>query len=630
MLQAIRNQASSWVVRIFLLLLVLSFAVWGVGDMFLGSPGGNVAAEVDGEPVTLIEVDREFTNSLRQLQQQYGTAIDREGPLGVQLLNDALARSVARKLVDVHARDLNLGTDDQTVAEEVRNFPAFQSGGAFSRANFDFALQNLGLTEEMFLAQMRNDITRNRVLDTLQNAVLVPDQLGEILERYRNETRNVTVLEVPFDSIDVDDPDDTTLQSYLDDNQEDYNAPEYRSGLMLVLSPEDIAKDIDVDEQELRNLYEDRIDQFTTPARRNVVQLLAPSRDAIDEARQMAVEGADFGTVAANIGDGGITTSTFDELAPGDLPAVLDEAIWQTEPGAVSEPVESDFGWHIFDITDETPAVVQPFEDVRDILQSEIALERAIDQLPDLAAAVDDEIAAGNSLEDAAQALALSIVEIDGVDQAGLNEIGERSLPPSVQPEMLASFFGEQSNQVSLLEETADGAYYIYRVDRTDEPRPYTLGDIRNRLVEDWKHEQRRDNAQSKAGQLRNRASEGATLSGLSSSDLSLQLRQVEDVERFGGAAGAELSSQAVEIIFQTENGAIAEDVVFLSNAAAVIRVDAINEPEVDELAPVVLEQLQNEMAGDFLAQYEQALRRRYPVNINQAGLAVILQPSVQ
>ncbi len=628
MLQALRNQVSSWVVRAFLLLLVLSFAVWGIGDVFFGTPGGNVAAEVDGQPVSLIEVNRDFTNNLRQLQEQYGAAIDREGPLGAQLLNDALAQSVARRLVEVHASDLNLSTDDETVAETIRTIPAFQVAGQFSRPNFDFALQRLGFSEQDFIEDMRADLTRDRILRSLEDSVRLPEDLGIVLEKHRNEERLVTLLEVPYASIEVSEPDEATLAAYLEENSDSFRAPEYRTGAMLILSPDIVADDITVDEREVRALYDERRSQFSVPARRTVGQILAPSREAVEPARREALAGAEFEEIPDRLPENNLSFTEFEDLRPGDLPEVLDTMVWQTGTDEISQPVESDFGWHIFEIADEVPETVTPFDEVREQLARDLAVGKATDQLPDLAAALDDEIAAGNSLEEAGDSLDLSVIQFESVDPSGMGKNQNRAIPTDVQPEMLQGIFSAPADEVSLLEETADGTYYLYRVDTIEPERPYTHEEKRAEILAGWEAQQQRSMAVEEAQSLLTRAGEVATFEDLRASNQSLAIREVGPMQRDVAPSSAGLTAESVGTIFDTPTGSIAESVLELADSAAIVRVDTVEIPEIGSADPELMSELSQQFRNDLLAQYEQALRRRYPVSVNQAALANILQPN--
>src|SRR5688572_9979235 len=108
MLNALRRHATGWVAKALFVVLILSFAIWGIGDIFLGSPAGEAVAEVNGTAISQTEVTNEFENQFRSLQQQVGGQLDRRAAASLGVMNQAVQTAVARRLVDAHASDLNL------------------------------------------------------------------------------------------------------------------------------------------------------------------------------------------------------------------------------------------------------------------------------------------------------------------------------------------------------------------------------------------------------------------------------------------------------------------------------------------------------------------------------------------
>ena len=116
MLDALRSHATGWVAKLLFALLILSFAIWGIGDIFLGPRATDEIAEVDGVPIASREVTQEFETQLRQMQQQFSQQLDRQAAMSLGLMNQALQTVIARRLVDAHARELDLTAADATIA----------------------------------------------------------------------------------------------------------------------------------------------------------------------------------------------------------------------------------------------------------------------------------------------------------------------------------------------------------------------------------------------------------------------------------------------------------------------------------------------------------------------------------
>ncbi len=138
--------------------------------------------------------------------------------------------------------------------------------------------------------------------------------------------------------------------------------------------------------------------------------------------------------------------------------------------GQVSQPVQSPFGWHLFKVTKITPEAVVPLAVVHDDLAKDLALAGARDRLPNLATKLDDELAAGSSLADAAKAVGLEARSLPPVDAKGNDEGGHRPDGLPAWPEFLKVAFETPAGEPSLLEETEAGGYFVLRVDEVRRP----------------------------------------------------------------------------------------------------------------------------------------------------------------
>ena len=167
MLNAMRNQASSWMVKVLLGVLILSFAVWGIGDLFLGSGNRAVVAEVGELDVDVAAVNRAFEQRYQQLNQALGGAVDRQQAMAFGLLEEAVQSEVAQRLVDMHAQDLGIGVADVEVRTAIRSDPVFGGPGGIDRQRIQFYLQTIGMTETDFVDGVRDELRRNAVLSAM-------------------------------------------------------------------------------------------------------------------------------------------------------------------------------------------------------------------------------------------------------------------------------------------------------------------------------------------------------------------------------------------------------------------------------------------------------------------------------
>lgn len=624
MLDAMRKRANSWFVRALLFVLIISFAVWGIGDTFFGRQDIAIAVQVGDIEVPLQEVDRAFEMDRRAFGEQFGATLDRRQAASLGILNRSLQNVIARALVDQHRRDLGIGVSDDEVAAAIHNDQRFASGGSIDRARFDMFLRAQGLSEAGYVEQVRADIGRARILDALTGPVEAPAVLVERLGAWRGETRSGTVLEVASASMTAPEPTDAELETFLEAHANEFQAPEYRKVTLVTLTPDDLVDDIQVDEARLEEEYQARADFYTTPERRRVGQLLASDKEVIDAARLALEEGATFAGLADTMADQGLAYSALGPSARADLPPDFADAIFALQPDSVSEPVKSAFGWHLFRLIDVEPQTVRPFAEVRDEIHHDLALDRAIDQLPDLATALDDGIAAGDSLEEAATAVGAKARQFSAIDASGRDAAGAPVEGGAPEAEILAAIFAAPVGETSLLQETPGGTFYMFRVDSIEPSRPRRLDEVKDDVAALWRKEAQQREATERVDEILLDARSGRTLEALAAElGPAVALRPFGPIGRSADGSDAGLTPEAVQTLFATDKGNLAMEPVETRTGSAILRTDTITIPQGDQ--PELRQQLDRAVRNDILIQYETALRRRYPVEINEAAIATLI-----
>jgi peptidyl-prolyl cis-trans isomerase D len=625
MLDAIRRRASSWLVKAFLGLLVLSFAIWGIGDIFLGPRGGSVVATVADLEITAPEVAREFEDELRRYREQLGTAIDRSHPLAAAALNDAVQRLVALRLLDALAEDLGLGASDDEVAARIHADPAFASPTGFDPQRLEVFLRAIGMSERAYVEDVRRQISRERIIATFRDLPAVPPFLTRFLHDRRNERRLLDVLFVDAAAMQVEAPDDATLAAYLESNRDRFIRPEYRRLVLTVLGIDDIVAEIAVDEAELRQLYQERKERYRVPERRHIVQLLAPDEETAKLVHSRLAAGEMPEALAQDLAARGVRFADLGRTTRDALPAAIADAAFALAEGTISAPVPSAFGWHVLIVRAIEPEHVPSFEEKRDELETELKRQRAAQQLPALATAFDDELAAGTPIEEAAARFGANVYSVT-IDRSGRGPDGKPALPEILSPEMLAQMFAAREGEASLLTETSDGRYYVFRVDAIEPQRPLELADARERIIAAWQIEQQRRAAKSLAETLLKRLQAGEPLEVVAATP-GVRHELVGPLRRSDAALAKGLAAAVLEAAFARAEGELLADVFEGPTAAAVVRVAKIEpapEPTAEQLAAIERE-LRDAYEGDLLAQLEAALRHRYPVHIDERAMAAFL-----
>ncbi len=629
MLTALRNQASSWLVKALLILLVASFAIWGIGDIFYGNPEEATVAHVGDSEISSGELNNAFNRSLDNLQRQFGGQLDREQAIGIGLLQQTLDQQISERLLDVETRAMGLTVDDETLRQEITGNPAFQSAGVFDRFRFDQLIRTTGLSEEGFLEVYRQEIARNALTSAVASGAATPDVMADRIYRFRNEERRGRFFKIAdAEMTDIGAPDDAAIQEIYEQDEARFTAPDYRKITYITLEPADMLDEIEIPTDAVQAAYDDRAGRYVVEETRSVEQLLAQDEEVANRAKALVEEGKTLTEAAEELSDDGVSLTDLGTVTEGGMAAGLGKDAFAVNEGEVAGPVQSPFGYHLFKINSVEPEQVTSFEEVEDALREELALIEAEDRLPDFATQLDDELAAGGTVAEAADALGLEAKVIEAVDNSGRGQDDAAIDALSAWPLLVRTAFDSPLGEPSLLEETDDGRYYVVQVDEIIESRLKDLDEVRGEVVEVWEERQRRESAKTRAEQLLTRLQETASLDMLADNE-GITIETIEPLRRADDGAAIGLNRAAIQALFETEGNDLAAEVIEADDGVLVIAVDEIIEKlpsdDQDGYEQMKLE-LQRQAQADLLEQFNMALRTRYDVEIDNDVLTQLME----
>jgi peptidyl-prolyl cis-trans isomerase D len=620
MLNSLRQSAGTWVVKAFLGVLVLSFAIWGIGDIFRARPDTAVATVGDSD-ITGEQLLNEFNVEMRRLQATFGTSISREQALSMGLAQRALDKLTQRALYDQEVHRLGLTMSDADIAEEIRKNDVFKDErGNFDRFLFESRLAQAGFTEADFIAATRNDSARAQLLAAATGNARSPKAMVDAIYRYQQEKRTFRILTIPHAKIaNVAEPEDADLASYHEKNSDRFMAPEFRDLTFLSIRPTDLLDEVLVDEAEVRDLFESRQAEFVTPERRDVEQIIVQDEETAKKIVSQIRGGGDYYKVAKDAASLDKDAVKLGKVTRADLLDEIADPVFALALNATSDPVQSALGWHVFRVVGIEPGGSKTFEDVRASLERDLKLERAHDAIFNLANKVEDELAGGAKLEEIAENLRLTHGRISGVDAAGRNRSGQpvNGLPQA--PDFLATAFATEPGGDSQLKESEDGSYFLVRIDRVIEPAVRPLTEVREDVKAAVMTERRSEAARALADQLAERARGGARLDDLIA-EAGGEIRTSEQLTRSQAPGQANLSAELAEALFKLNNGGVTAGASLDGEAHAVVRLESIvaaKPAEQGEQVARLKDFLDQGVGADLVEQYRVALTREHKIEIN-------------
>ncbi|MFO0997200.1 MAG: SurA N-terminal domain-containing protein [Alphaproteobacteria bacterium] len=622
MLEAIRNKAKGFLAVLLFGMLIASFAIWGIGDIFRRGAREPAAASVGGQDISQREFSRELQREVKRLQPLLGgIQLDAEKMKQLGLYDRVIDALVTRRLFDLAAARDGITISTALVSRLIQNDPAFKNDvGEFDRRRFEQFLYNNQLSEQQFIALMQARIGRDQLIDSIAAGSAAPEVMAKPLFEFRLEKRAADVIAVPRSSITtIGEPDADALATFYRDHEKSFMAPEYRAVSYVMLMADAFAKGITIPEDKIKEEYETRISEFETRETRDAEQIVLPSKETAEHVADLVRKGKDFAATAKEaigqppIALGSVTRDGLEAQAP----ALADAVFALPKPG-IAGPVETPFGWHVVRVSKITPGRRQRFEEVRGEIAKAMAREQALDSLYKVSNKLEDELAGGASLEEAAKRLELKLSKLADIDQAGRDRKGA---PVAGLPgDFVKVAFSTEVGRDSRLTEIGGDGYFLLHVDSATPPAPRPLDTVRAQVAEGWKTEQREAAAKAKAESLLEKLKSGSTIETLIQANKGLTVLHPAPFGRTAPVPGQGLSAELIARLFEVKPGesvmAPGPEGYFVATLREVKRADAKADPAA---VARTREELRAAIGNDIVMQYLGALRTRYPVTINRS-----------
>jgi len=626
MLNTIRKRVASIFIKILLLLLVLSFVLWGVSDVFSPGREGDWLAKVGDTKITSTEYTRSYRQSLQRLSRTFGQPVSDEQARAFGLPGTVLNQLITQALLEEASADMGMTTSDDVIRKTIADDPSFRNDiDQFDATIFRQLLAANGMSEQEYVNILRGDIARNQLISAVSAVPGVPDLMSEQAFLYAHEKRiaqYVRVPEVPFS--EIAEPDDATLRQFLDERKAQFTTPELRAVTAIILSAEhDIAPTIEVHEDAVRAAYEERIDDFSEPERRSFQQMVFPDEKTAQEALQRLSSGESFTTVAADMLGSTASTLELADVRANDLPPELAEVVFALETNQTSQPEQSPLGWHILKVTAVNPGQQTPLDAVADQLRAEIARDLAIEALIDRGNELDDILGSGATLEQAAGELGLKVQIYPAIDAQGRD--ASAAIIENLPEGFAAEAFKTEEGAQSLLTEASDNDFFVLRVDEVTPPALKDFETVRDDIRAAWKVQRRNELTRTRAEKMAEDITGGRSIAVVareSGFDLAETPALTRDAE-----SEVSMPPEFIAVMFNAESlgtSFIAPDAdgYYVGQLKEIIRAD----PAADtEGMTSVRNDLKEAIRNDIAQQYLTALRRKYSVELNQSALAQIM-----
>ncbi len=616
MLETMRNAAKGWLAKLFIGLLVMSFAVWGITDVFRGFAVQDLAT-VGETKISSEQFRRDLNGELQRLSQQTGSALSLEDARKLGLDQQILDRAINTAVVDAKADSLRLTVSDKAIAEEVAANPAFQNGsGQFDPARLRQLLQSNGMDEAIFMQSQKRDRLRSALTGLAEQGNALPRTLTEALVRYRNETRDARHFSFSVSEADVPAHTPDELKKQYEATPASYTAPEYRSIAILKVEPADVATKLAISEEELAASYDKFKADYFTPEIRTILQLSFPDVAKAQAAKTRIDDGGDILKIAAEIG---ATESdiTFANRKKGDfLDGKIADAAFALAEGAVSGPVEGTLNTALLKAVKVTPEHQQSLDEVRDELTKRVQLEKAHDEIQSIYDAVEDARAGQTRFEDIANKAGLPFALIPAVSAAGKDK-ADNDVTVIAKGELLKAAFASDVGVENDALTPFDG-YVWYEVREVIPSALRPLDEVKDKVGKDYVASKLRSLAAEKAKALIARVGGGISFDTLAQ-ELKATVKPVNGVKRDDVPEG--FDGLATLALFATPEKSLTWSLEGDGKSAKVIEVSKVHVPVFSAASAetkAVADAAKAGIGSDMLDMFIKSARASTSVSINE------------
>ncbi|MCT4332364.1 SurA N-terminal domain-containing protein [Paracoccus sp. YLB-12] len=477
----LRTHGKSTIVWILMGLLILGLGGFGVTSF---SGGRTEIGSVGETKVTADEYARSLRNEINAYSQQAGQPFTMAQAQAIGLPQAVQAQLFTGAALEEQARRIGVSVGDDRVRQSILNADAFKGpNGNFDRTAYAQVLQRQGMSEAEFESAVRKDEARLLLQRAVAGGVVAPEAMVDQTAKWLLETRDLSWLELTEDDLQspVDDPDEEALESWHKANADRFTAPEMRRISYVWLTPEMLSEEAALDEQALRDAYEANIDEYRQPERRLVSRLVFSSRD--DAAAAKAAIDAGDSPFEAFVLERGLTLEDVDlgEVTREELGAA-GEAVFATDQPGIVGPVDTDLGPALFAMNAILDPVDISFEEAREGLREEAALDRATRMIDDRSGEFEDLLAGGATLEQLAEETPMQLGQIDWTQ-------GE---PPAERSISGYQAFRDRAAAVTEqdfpeLVRLDDGGVFALRLDEIVPPALRPFEEVRDEVAEDWR-----------------------------------------------------------------------------------------------------------------------------------------------
>lgn len=510
MLNLMRRSVNTWIIKTLLVLIALSFVVWGVGD-YVNTDNQRPVAEGKGWVIHPQEFASAYEEEFNSMKQRFGGVLDKRTAELLWLKQSALNTLIHRHVLLSMGRDLRLAVSGDTLREMIAGASAFQVGGQFNSERYRQLVRNNRLTPAIFESQLTADIITGQIRSAVGSVMGIPDLLVQDVYRLENEKRVVDMLTLRPKVLEEGiTPTEQDLLAFLQEHQDRFMTPTRTQVQYVVLDAASVTPSITISPEEIKAFYEENPNDFQREETRRVRHILAregsgqtpgdtagkkSALERIQQAQAQLGSGVPFAEVARALSDDVSKSQGGDlgEFSRGMMVPAFDGVAFSLPVGQVSDPVKTEFGYHLILVDAIQAGVAKTLEEASDEIRTRLLARKAQDVVYERSTVLEDQIYVSGDLRAIATDLNLRFQETGFFSR----EEGKKATGLEHESVFLDTAFATPVGETSGLVELKGGQFMALKVLARKAPAPKTLGEVRDALINVFRNEKAHDQAQA-------------------------------------------------------------------------------------------------------------------------------------
>jgi len=539
MLDFVRKHAQSWVIKVFLWVIVIVFVGWG-GYAYQTRHESDIA-RVGEHYISGSEYQTAYNNMVEGISKQFGGALPEDLKRSLNLKQQALDSLIQHYLILKGANSIGLAATTDEVRRKILEIPAFQTEGKFDSQHYEGLLRRMNMTPDVFEQEMSEDITTLKVQGFIKGRAVVTED--EILTDFHLNRDQIKVAYVVFDPKSFEDKvtvEEADLRTFYQNNQNRYMEPEKREIAYVLFNMEDLEKEIHPGDEEIRRYYDENAAKFAREKQVRAQHILfrvkpdapqdevekirADAQKILDEAKK----GKDFAELAKKYSQDEASAKKGGELgffSQKQMEQAFSAAAFALKPGEISDLVRTPYGFHIIKSEEISEARTAPLEEVKGDIERDIKSQGAQDIAYKQARNLRDLAYARKDVDKAAQEMKMTVSTPVWIEKSE-GQADSGPFPGAIKAKLFELSQGDVSDMLELPK-----GFAVAQVKSIKRPQPIPFENIKDKVTKDFRAEQAKGLAQKRAAEILAQAKQKNSLADVAK-DQNISLEQSEFFSR--------------------------------------------------------------------------------------------------